>query len=85
MNKDIIPYNETSERNWLICLALAICLGIFGGHKFYVDRIRDGVIMLVLTIIVIGIPVSIIICAVDLIQLLKGSFMDSKGKILKKI
>ena len=82
-------YNDNnsvfSQDNWLICLMLIIFLGVIGGHKFYVGRIKDGIIMLILTITVIGFPISFIIWLIDLIKLLSGNFRDSEGKYLKKI
>ena len=82
-------YNDNnsvfSQDNWLICLMLIIFLGVIGGHKFYVGRIKDGIIMLILTITVIGFPISFIIWLIDLIKLLSGNFIDSEGKYLKKI
>lgn len=74
-----------SPNNWLICLLLTIFLGEIGAHKFYVGRIKEGVIMLILTITVIGFVVSFVIWVIDLINLLSGNFKDSDGKYIKKI
>ena len=41
-----------------IALLLSTFFGIFGADKFYVGAIGQGVIILILTIIIIGIPIS---------------------------
>lgn len=74
-----------SQNNWLICLMLIIFLGFIWAHKFYVGRIKEGVIMLILTITVMGFLFSFVIWVIDLIQLLSGNFRDFEGKYLKKI
>lgn len=64
----IIRY-EANKRSLGIALVYCIFFGIFGIHRFYVGKRESGLAMLILTIIVIGIPVTFIWSFVDLFLL----------------
>lgn len=66
-----------SDKNPLIVLLLAIFVGGFGFHRFYVGKIGTGILML-LTFGLLGIWTLI-----DIIVIVCGNFQDSNGKKLK--
>ncbi|GHU05138.1 hypothetical protein FACS1894147_11020 [Spirochaetia bacterium] len=66
-----------SDKKWLTTLLLCIFLGEIGGHRFYVGKIGSGVFML-LTLGGFG-----ILCLIDLIVIIAGSFKDKQGNLIK--
>ena len=56
-----------SDRNKWVAALLAFVLGGFGIHKFYLGRTKAGVIMLILTLTIIGAPISAIIAFIEFI------------------
>lgn len=46
---------------------LALLLGGLGVHKFYLGRVGAGIVHIILSITVIGIPVNWIICLIEAI------------------
>ncbi|HET8836976.1 MAG TPA: TM2 domain-containing protein [Gemmatimonadales bacterium] len=45
MDTPVVTYSgETSEKSRGVALALVTLLGVFGGHRFYVGKIRTGIL-----------------------------------------
>ncbi len=66
-----------SEKSWIATLLLAIFLGEFGIHRFYVGKVGTGILYL-LTVGLFGIGII-----VDIIMIAVGSFTDKGGNFLK--
>lgn len=64
---------RVSRRSRMVALLLAIFLGIFGAHRFYVGRIASGILYL-FTEGLFGIGVI-----VDVILIATGAFYDDRG------
>lgn len=67
-----------STKGFVPALLLAILLGTFGIHRFYVGKIGTGILML-LTLGGLGIWALI-----DIIMIAVGSFTDKKGLPLRR-
>ena len=65
------------EKNYLITLLLAIFLGMFGVHRFYVGKVWTGIIYL-LTAGIFGVGYII-----DIVLIILGKFTDEKGNEIK--
>jgi TM2 domain-containing membrane protein YozV len=72
--------DEISEKNWLPTLLLAIFLGGFGAHRFYIGKIATGIIMLLLSFT----GISFIWAIIDIIMIAIGRFTDKKRYIFEK-
>ncbi len=57
---------EAEKKSIAAAFILAIYLGMFGGHDYYLGDVGKGIIKLILTLTVIGIIVSFIWVIVDL-------------------
>jgi len=66
-----------SEKSFVATLILAILLGGFGVHRFYVGKIGTGIVM-ILTLGGLGIWTLI-----DVIMIAAGNFKDSNGLPIK--
>ncbi len=66
-----------SEKSFVATLILAILLGGFGVHRFYVGKIGTGIVM-ILTLGGLGIWTLI-----DVIMIAVGNFKDSNGLPIK--
>lgn len=62
-----------SDKNWLATLLLCLFLGGIGVHRFYVGKVRTGILQLI-TLGGCGIWTLI-----DLIMIITGSFTDKDG------
>jgi len=71
---------NASEKDWLTTLLLAIFVGGFGVHRFYVGKIGTGIIMLIVVLATFGI--GAIWTLVDVILIATGSFKDKEGKLI---
>jgi TM2 domain-containing membrane protein YozV len=81
-----------SPKSRLTTTLLALFLGAFGAHRFYVGKIKTGIVMLLLSItgvatawIIIGIPFILTISAwvlVDLIYAATGMATDRQGRVI---
>lgn len=60
-------------------LILALILGIFGAHRFYVGKIGTGILQLVLTLTVFGLLFSSWWILSDWITIAIGRFKDADG------
>ena len=69
-----------SEKNWRTTLLLAIFLGVFGGHRFYVDKRGTGWLMLLLC----WTGISVLWAVFDIIKIVTESFEDDLGCIIHK-
>lgn len=88
-----VPQVYYSNKSKLVALLLVIFLGGLGLHRFYLGRIKSGLLMLALSIIgsitsTIGIGSAVLFivscwCLVDLICLCIGKLTDAEGKPLK--
>jgi hypothetical protein len=67
-----------SDKSRGVALALAVVLGPFGGHRFYVDKTRTGVLMAV-TLGGLGLW-----WIYDLILVATGSFRDAEGRLVQR-
>ena len=66
-----------SDKGFVPTLLLALLLGAFGAHRFYVGKIGTGILML-LTLGGLGIWALI-----DLIIIAIGNFTDKQGRPIK--
>ena len=67
-----------------INLAVAVMLGAFGAHRYYVGKHGTATVILILFLSVIGIPVATIWVLVDMVMIIAGSFRDKQGFMLKR-
>ena len=58
----------------IVCILLCFFLGGLGIHNFYMGETKKGVLKLVLTLLVIPSFVSGILCLIDFIKMLIGSY-----------
>lgn len=65
------------KKSYLITLLLAIFLGVFGVHRFYVGKVWTGIVYL-LTAGLFGVGYI-----VDIVFIILGLFTDSKGTQIK--
>ena len=80
------PVFGTAPKQWIVAVLLAFFLGGFGGHNFYLGYTTKGIIQLVLTITLIGAPISGIWAFIEFIMLLmrSGSYAyDAQGQPLQ--
>ena len=73
----VIPVSPKSPKNRWLALVLCLVGGIFGVHRFYVGKIRTGVLFL-FTFGFWGIGVL-----VDFLTILFGYFRDKEGLLLR--
>jgi TM2 domain-containing membrane protein YozV len=69
-----------SEKDWLTTLLLALFLGGIGIHRFYVNKIGTGIIMILLC----WTGISLIWAIIDIIMIATGRFKDKNGNIILK-
>lgn len=70
------PPAPTTDRNKIIAALLALFLGVFGIHRFYLGRNGSGVAMLLLTLTLFGLAITGIWAFVDFIRYLVMSDRD---------
>ena len=73
---------NTSKKQRTIALLLAIFLGGFGAHRFYVRKPGTAVIIFLLTITFWGTLISVPWIVIDIIMICLGYFKDKEGAIL---
>ncbi len=73
---------QPSTKLRLTALLLALLLGGFGVHRFYVGKVGTGIIQLLLTCSIIGIIISSWWVLIDWILIASGTFTDKKGNPL---
>ena len=86
---------EISSRSRLATVLLALFLGIFGVHRFYIGKTRTAIVMLILSILYLatvrlwGIIMVIPLAAVglwtfiDFIFAISGIMKDKEGRPIK--
>lgn len=74
----------TSDKSWVTALLLCLFGGCYGLHRFYTRKNKSAIIQLLLSISVIGLPVSIVWMYCDLFQILYNNFADSDDKMLDR-
>jgi hypothetical protein len=77
MSPDLKP-SAPSDKSRGVALALAVLLGPFGGHRFYVGKIGTGVLMLA-TVGGLGIWYLY-----DVILVASGSFRDADNRLVSR-
>lgn len=66
MNYSKVIRYEANKRRLSIALVFCLFFGMIGLHRFYVKKKDSGLAMLILTLIVIGIPITLVWSIVDL-------------------
>jgi len=86
---------ELSSRSRLATVLLALFLGIFGVHRFYIGKIRTAIVMLILSILyivtvrlwgifmVISLAVAGLWAFIDFIFAVFGIMKDREGRPIK--
>jgi TM2 domain-containing membrane protein YozV len=74
--------NNKSTKSRLVALLLVLFTGTLGIHRIYVGKVGSGVAMLLLTIFVVGIPVTAVWALIDLIVIISGQFKDNEDKFV---
>jgi len=86
---------EVSPKSRRATVLLALFLGIFGTHRFYIGKIRTAIVMLILSIlylttvrfwgIVMVIPLAVVglWALIDFIFAVSGIMKDKEGKRIK--
>ena len=77
------PVGGVSDKSKLVAALLALFLGYFGAHDFYLGFKKQGIIKIVLTLSVIGSFIAYVLTLIDFIKILCGGKLDSDGKLLK--
>jgi len=86
---------EVSPKSRRATVLLALFLGIFGTHRFYIGKTRTAIVMLILSIlylttvrfwgIVMVIPLAVVglWALIDFIFAVSGIMEDKEGKLIK--
>ena len=85
---------EISSRSRLATVLLALFLGIFGVHRFYIGKTRTAIVMLILSILylvtvrfwglmVISLVVVGLWAFIDFILAVSGIMKDREGRLIK--
>ena len=73
----------TGQKSKVAAALLALFLGYFGAHDFYLGYKKQGVIKIILTITIIGSFATYIWTLIDFIKILCNGKPDSNGQLLK--
>lgn len=73
--------SPVSPKSRLAALLLAIFLGPFGVHSFYVGRVGVGIGQIAITVVTLGI-FGWVWPLVDIIMIAVGSYRDSTGRLV---
>ncbi len=57
---------DANKKSVLVAYLLWFLVGVFGMHRFYLEKKGTGAAILVITLLIITIPISVIWCFVDL-------------------
>jgi TM2 domain-containing membrane protein YozV len=75
-------FDYVSDKSRLIALLLALLVGPFGVHRFYVGKTATGIAMVLLDLTLVGFAVTGIWSLVDAIFIALGEFTDADGRWL---
>ena len=73
----------TGPKSKVVAILLALFLGGFGAHDFYLGYTKQGVIKLVLTITIVLSFVTYFWTIIDIIRILCNGKLDKNGQLLK--
>ena len=73
----------TGQKSKAVAAILALFLGSFGAHDFYLGYKKQGIIKIVLTITIVASFVTYLWTLIDLIKILCNGKLDSNGQLLK--
>jgi TM2 domain-containing membrane protein YozV len=68
-----------SDKNRMVALLLALLVGVFGVHRFYVGKTGTGLLMVLLDLTLIGFAVTGIWSIIDAVFIALGEFTDANG------
>ena len=86
---------EISPKSRLVTVLLALFLGIFGTHRFYIGKSRTAIVMLILSILylvtvrlwgiitIIPLAVAGLWALIDLILAVSGIMRDKEGRLIR--
>lgn len=69
-------------KNRVCSLVMLILFGLLGGHLSYVKRTGAAVVRIILTVTIILMPVSELLCLIDFILILAGKFKDKQKNLI---
>ncbi|MEL6088948.1 TM2 domain-containing protein [Bartonella schoenbuchensis] len=67
----------------LVLALVCFFIGTFGVHRFIVGKTGTGVFMLILSLSILGLPISGIWAFIDFIVILVGGFTDKDGNKIR--
>lgn len=67
-----------NKKSRLVALILFLFTGMMGGHLMYVKRNAGAAVRIIMTVTIILMPVSAILCIIDFIKILTGKFNDKE-------
>ncbi len=70
---------DSAPKSQLVALLLAISLGGFGLHRFYLGYTTRGIVMLLLTLSLVGSIVTFILTIIDIINIASGKLKPKDG------
>ena len=79
------PFAAGAPKQWIVAVLLAFFLGTLGIHNFYLGYNSRGLIQLLLSVIVIGLPITAIWAFIEFIMIImrSGSYgCDATGQPL---
>jgi TM2 domain-containing membrane protein YozV len=68
-----------SDKNRTVALLLALLVGVFGVHRFYVGKTGTGLVMVLLDLTLVGFAVTGIWSMIDALFIALGEFTDANG------
>lgn len=68
MNTSKLIRYEANKRSAAMTAVFCIFFGFLGLHRFYVNKKKSGTVMLILSLVGVGLPVTIIWSIIDLFR-----------------
>ncbi len=84
-NGQTAPSNGISDKSRLFTFCLCLLLGLFGIHQFYAGHAVRGLIMLCLTMVGMGVIITLPWMMLDLILIAIGEFHDGQDGRIKRL